>query len=88
MLEQREVPSGISLDLINIVLNAQSLCLQHALQHIARVEGSGAASAFREELLEAVKDGSIDMTLLEDQATYDFVVTMIEKLPTGLESAK
>ena len=81
MLEQREVPTGVNLDLINIVLNAQSLCLQHAFQHIAKVEGSGAASAFKPELLEAVRDGSIDMALLEDKAIYDFVVTMIEKLP-------
>jgi hypothetical protein len=83
MSERLEIPSGIRLELINIVLNAQSLCLAHALEHIADAEGSEAASKFKAELLGSVKHGRIDMALLEDTATYDFVVAMIDGLPVA-----
>jgi hypothetical protein len=69
------------------VLNAQSLCLGHALEHISKSEGPEAAAKFKAELLEAVKHGRIDMTLLEDTATYDFVVRMIEGLPVAESSS-
>lgn len=83
MLERPEIPSGIRLELINIVLNAQPLCLAHALEHIAEAEGSEAAAKFKTELLDSVKHGHIDMALLEDTATYDFVVRLIEGLPVA-----
>jgi hypothetical protein len=82
MSERPEIPTGISLDLINIVVNTQSLCLQHALKYIAKVAGPEAALRFKESLLEAVKHGSIDMALLEDAAIFDFVVSMIDSIPT------
>lgn len=82
MPERPEIPTGISLDLINIVVNTQSLCLQYAFEYIAKVEGPAAASRFKESLLGAVKHGSIDMALLEDAAIFDFVVSMIESIPT------
>ena len=84
MAEISDNPSGVSMDLTKIVLNTQYLCLRYAIEHIAKVEGIEAASDFKRELLEAVKSGSIDMALLEDAATYDFVVTMIEDLPTTI----
>jgi hypothetical protein len=87
MLERPEVPTGVSLELINIALNAQSLCLRHAFDHIARFEGPQAASKFKTDLLEALRNGSINMALLEDTATYEFVVGMVEDLPTTLDVA-
>jgi hypothetical protein len=65
-----------------ILLNTQSLGLQHALECIAKVEGPEAAFRFKQSLLDAVKHGSIDMALLEDAAIFDFVVSMIESIPT------
>lgn len=82
MSERPEIPSGISLDLINIVVNTQSLCLQQAFAYIARLEGPEAAARFKESLLEAIRHGNIDMALLEDTAIFDFVVSMIESIPT------
>lgn len=83
MSDSSKSPAGVSVDLTKIILNTQYLCLQHALDHIAKAEGEAAASKFKSDLLEAVKSGSIDMALLEDAATYDFMVGMIEKLSTS-----
>ena len=83
MRERPEIPTGVSLDLINIVLNTQNLCLQHAIEHIAKVEGPQAASRFKSNLLGALKHGSIDMALLEDAAIFDFVVAMVEDIPVA-----
>lgn len=84
MLEASENPSGTNLDMIKVVLNTLYLCLGHSFEHIAKVEGPETASQFKASLLEAVESGSIDMALLEDAATYDFVVSMIKKLPTDI----
>lgn len=81
MDEKPEISSGISLDMINVALNTQALCLQHAFEHIARVEGAQAAVAFKAGLLEALRSGSINMALLEDSALFDFVVNMVEAIP-------
>jgi hypothetical protein len=54
--------------------------LAFALQHIAEVEGPEEAEAFKSELLEALKNGSINMALLEDAAIFDTVVGTVEQL--------
>ena len=59
------------------------LCLESALEHIEEVEDPEGASEFKSGLLEKVKNGSVDMALLEDAAIYDFVVPRIEKLLTA-----
>jgi hypothetical protein len=88
MSERPEIPTGVNLDLVNIALNTQALCLQYALRHIAEVEGLESAAAFKRELLEGLTSGSINMGLLEDTAIFDFVVGMVEQisLPQRQES--
>jgi len=83
MTEDSQNPSPASPDLTKIVLNSLYLCLGRAVDHIARVEGPEAAARFKGDLLEELKSGSIDMALLEDAATYDFLVEKIEKIPMG-----
>ncbi len=70
-------------DMIKVALNTLYLCLESAVEHIEQVEGSRAAAEFKSGLLDKVKDGSVDMALLEDAAIYDFVVPKIEKLLTA-----
>lgn len=82
MFEKSDGSSVASPDLIKIALNTLYLCLESAVRHIEKVEGSQAAAEFKSALLEGVKDGSVDMALLEDAAVYDFVVPRIENLLT------
>ncbi|MGN6144054.1 MAG: hypothetical protein ACTHOP_10740 [Mesorhizobium sp.] len=85
MTERPEIPTGASLDLVNIALNTQALCLQHALRHIADAESPQDAAAFKQELIEGLRSGSIDMALLEDTAIFDFVVGTVEQLAIPTE---
>jgi hypothetical protein len=84
MAEESEDSRKISPDLTKIVLNTLYLCLARAVDHIARASGPQAASRFKIDLLEELRNGSIDMALLEDAATYDFVVEKIENIPIAV----
>jgi len=88
MGEQQEIPTGVNLDLVNIALNTQALCLQYAVRHIANAESLEKAAAFKQELLEGLRNGSIDMALLEDTAIFDFVVGMVEQIPVPAEEVR
>jgi hypothetical protein len=70
-----------------IVGGALYVSLVHAFRHIAEREGSSAAIAFKEELLEGIRSGGVSMALLDDAATFDLVVSMIEDIdPISPES--
>jgi len=83
MTEEPQNSSNASPDLTKIVLNTLYLCLGRAVEHIAKTDGPEAALQFKRNLLEELKSGSVDMALLEDAATYDFVLDKIENIPTG-----
>lgn len=70
-------------DLMKVALNALYLSLEHAVRHIEATESPEDAARFKIDLLERVRDGRIDMALLEDAALYDFVVPKLEKLLLG-----
>ena len=67
-------------DMMQVALNTLYLCLESAVRHIEGAESPAEASEFKTGLLEQVKDGRIDMALLEDSALYDFIVPKIEPL--------
>ena len=67
-------------DMMKIALNTLYLCLESAVRHIEEAESPAEASEFKTSLLAQVKDGRIDMALLEDSALYDFIVPKIEPL--------
>jgi len=83
MTEDPSNPNNPSPDLTKVVLNSLYLSLARAVDHIAQLNGPEAASRFKGDLLEEIKNGSIDMALLEDAATYDFLVEKIETIPVG-----
>lgn len=63
-----------------IIVGALYVCLVQAFRHIAEREGSSAAIAVKEELLAGIKNGGVSMALLDDAATFDLVVSMIEDI--------
>jgi hypothetical protein len=65
---------------VKIVLNSLYLCIEYAMKHVAEHEGAGAASGLKKKMVTALKHGDIDMALLEDARTFDFVVPKIEQL--------
>lgn len=80
MADEIENVSGTNMDQIKIALNSLYLCIDYALKHIALNEGSVAAAEFKTRMLEKLKNGSINMALLEETKTFDLVVGKIEAL--------
>ena len=80
MAGESDTVSGPEIEQIKIVLNSIYLCLKFAMQHITAQEGEASAAAFKDKMLEALKSGDIDMALLEESTTYDFVVSKIQAL--------
>jgi len=80
MSDQIENVSGTNMDQIKIALNSLYLCIDYALRHIALNEGAEAAAEFKTRMLEKLKNGEINMALLEETKTFDLVVSKIEAL--------
>ena len=72
---------GTDMEQIEIVLNTLYLCIDFAMKHIATHEGVDAAAGFKGELLSALKSGDLNMALMEEAKTFDFVIEKIEALP-------
>lgn len=81
MSDADDQPEGSDLEEIKIVVNALHLSLVFLLRYIENSAGKDAATEARNDLIEGVKAGSIDMAIMEDRKTYDFVVSVVEKLP-------
>lgn len=86
MADETENVSGTGMEQIKIVLNSIYLCLSFAMKHIAENEGEASAATFKAKMLEALKNGDIDMALLEESRTYEFVVSKIEALGNTSDS--
>ncbi len=80
MVDASENVSETSMEQIKIILNTLLLSLEFAMKHIASRDGAEAAERFKEELLLALKNGDISMALLEENKTFDLVVSKIENL--------
>ncbi|MFC3204876.1 hypothetical protein [Aquamicrobium soli] len=65
---------------IKIILNTLYLCIGYAIRHIDVHEGQEAASSLKANMLDALKNGDIDMALLEDRSAFELVVSKIEQL--------
>jgi hypothetical protein len=80
MADDFEEMAGPELGQVKIILNTLYLCIEYAMRHVAEHEGADAASELKDNMLSALKHGDIDMALLEDARTFDFVVPKIEQL--------
>lgn len=81
MTHDNDIPTGTGLDEIEIVVNSLYLCLGFLLKHIEGTSGKDAADKARHELIENLKSGSIDMAIFEDRKMFDFVVSVVDRLP-------
>jgi hypothetical protein len=82
MTKKIVVLTDASPEQIEIIVGALHLCLQYAVAHIVKAEGAASAGAFKEKLVTALESGDIDMSILDDAKTFDFVVGMVKSLAT------
>jgi len=80
MDDKIQIPSDASHEQVEIIVGAMYLALADAFDHIERVEGGASARAFQDELVTKLKGGGVSMSLLDDAATFDFVVAMVDGL--------
>ena len=73
--------SESDLEEAKIVVNALHLSLGFLLRYIEEITDDKTANKARAALIEGLKSGSIDMAIMEDRKTYDFVISVAEKLP-------
>ena len=72
--------SETNLEQLKIIFNTLYLCLEFAMKHISDREGREAAAYFKHQLLEALTTGDINMALLEENKTFEIVVSKLEGL--------
>lgn len=80
MAERFTIPADFTPAQTQIAMAAFYFCLEHMLGHVLEAEGAPSAQALKRELVTALKNGDIDMSILDDASTFDFVVPMIERL--------
>ncbi|MGS1096224.1 hypothetical protein ACVCNR_16760 [Aquamicrobium terrae] len=80
MVDSTEEMSGAEMEQIKIIFNTLYLCIGYALRHVENREGAEAASDLKNNMLESLKSGDINMALLEETKTFDLVVSKIEEL--------
>jgi hypothetical protein len=78
MAAQIGIPADASTEQLHIIIGALYLSLAYTLRHLIATEGSASAATYKDHLLTAVKNGDLDMSLLDDAKTYDLVVSIIE----------
>ncbi len=83
MNDKMFIPADASHEQIEIIVGALYMTLGFALRHIGKVEGQESALAFKNELVAALKKGDISMSLLDDAATFDFVVSTVDSIKTS-----
>jgi len=80
MTDGTDAITETGMEQIKIALNTLYLCIDHAIKHIAEAEGPEAAANYKADLLASLKNGAIDMALLEERKTFDLVVSKIGAL--------
>jgi len=83
MVDERDNISETNLEQIKIIFSTLLLCVDFAMKHISSHEGAESAENFKQKLLTALKNGDISMALLEENKTFDLVVSKIEALGTA-----
>jgi hypothetical protein len=80
MAERLDDMPSPEIEQVKIILNTLYLCIGYAVRHVAEHEGDETASTLKANMLAAIKNGDIDMALLEDRRGFDLVVSKIEQL--------
>lgn len=82
MTDTSENHSYTDVEKMKIVINALYLSQAFLLDRIEKAEGKTAAINARDELIEGLTYGDIDMAIMEDRKVFDFVLSVAEALPT------
>ncbi|HWL03644.1 MAG TPA: hypothetical protein VNQ99_01745 [Xanthobacteraceae bacterium] len=80
MNDPTEAVSETGMEQIKIILNTLYLCLEFTMKHVADQEGPEAAAQLKENMINALKSGDINMALLEENKTFDLVISKMESL--------
>lgn len=80
MADSIDEMAGPEIEKIKIILNTLYLCIEYVGRHVAQHEGTRAASALKTDMLTALKNGDVDMALLEDKNAFDLVISKIDQL--------
>lgn len=72
------IPGDASTEQLHIIIGALYLSLAHAMEHISTTEDPASTVAFKNQLLAGLKNGDIDMSLLDDAKTFDLVIAIVE----------
>lgn len=78
MAQKIGIPADASTEQLHIIIGALYLSLAQVMQHIVETGNPASASVFRGRFLTSLKNGDIDMSLLDDANTYDLVVGIVE----------
>jgi hypothetical protein len=78
MTQKIGIPSDASTEQLHIIIGALNLSLVQAMQHIAQTGNSASIGVFKDRFLASLKNGDIDMSLLDDANTYDLVAVIVE----------
>jgi hypothetical protein len=80
------IPSDASQAQINMIVGALYLSLARCISHIPNAETAQEAEEFKQNLVSSLKSGEIDMAILDDSASYELVVSMVEGLASNIEA--
>lgn len=80
MVDATEEMDATEMEQIKIIFNTLYLCIGYAMRHVEKHEGSDAAADLKNNMLQSLKTGGINMALLEETKTFDLVVAKIEDL--------
>ncbi|MHA6730686.1 hypothetical protein [Devosia sp. A369] len=81
MTDTSKIYSHTDVEKLKIVVNALYLSQAFLLDRIEQAEGKTAAIDARNELIEGLTYGNIDMGIMEDRRVFDFVLAVAEALP-------
>ena len=71
---------GTDMERINIVVSTMYFCIDFAMGYIGTRGGPEFAADCKAEMLKSLRSGDINMALMEDAATFDYVIAKIEAL--------
>ncbi len=71
----------IETDEMKIVVNALHLSMAFLLERLEERGGAQAAAEARQDLIDNLRFGNINMSIMEDRKIFDFVLSVAEALP-------
>ncbi len=77
----KDTGATIETDEMKIVVNALHLSMAFLLERLEERGGAAAAAEARQDLIDNLRFGNINMSIMEDRKIFDFVLSVAEALP-------